>query len=336
MAMRPTVVLAMVPLLTPDLFTPALLERLRAFCDVPDADPLTTFEEERAADLLPRADILLTGWGCPRIGRRVLERAPRLRAIVHAAGTIKDHVTDACWDRQLQVSSAAAANAVPVAEYTLAAILLANKRVFRLRRRYAEERAFHWWAREFPGLGNFRKTVGIVGASRIGRRVLELLRPFDFQVQIYDPYLDSADAAALGARGVGLDDLLRTSDVVTLHAPAVAATRHMIDARRLALLRDGATLINSARGWLVDGDALTAELVSGRIDAVIDTTEPEVLPPDSPLYDLPNVFLTPHIAGAMGTETQRLAALAIDEIERFVAGQPFVHGIRREDWDRVA
>jgi phosphoglycerate dehydrogenase-like enzyme len=333
---RPTVVLAMVPLLTPQLFTPALLDRLHELCDVPDAEPLTTFEDERAAALLPHVDILLTGWGCPRIGQRVLERAPRLRAIVHAAGTIKDHVTDACWDRQLVVSSAAAANAVPVAEYTLAAILFANKRVFRLQRRYAEVRAFAWWPAEFPGLGNFRKTIGVVGASRIGRRVIELLRPFDFDVQVYDPYLSENEASALGARRIELDDLLRSSDVVTLHAPAVAATKHMIDQRRLALLPDGATLINTARGWLVDGDALAAELVKGRIDAVIDTTEPEVLPPDSPLYDLPNVFLTPHIAGAMGTETQRMAALAIDEIERFVAGQPFAHGIRRENLERVA
>jgi phosphoglycerate dehydrogenase-like enzyme len=336
MTSRPTVVLAMVPLLTPQLFTPVLLDRLRGTCDVPDPEPLTAFADDRAADLLPRADVLLTGWGCPRIGQRVLARAPRLRAIVHAAGTVKDHVTAACWERDLQVSSAAAANAVPVAEYTLAAILFANKRVFRLQRRYAETRAFTWGAREFPGLGNFRKTIGVVGASRIGRRVIELLRPFDFDVQVYDPYLSAAEAVALGARSVALDDLLRTSDVVTLHAPAVAATKHVIDRARLALLRDGTTLINTARGWLVDGEALTAELVSGRIDAVIDTTEPEVLPPDSPLYDLPNVVLTPHIAGAMGTETQRMAALAIDEIERFAAGLPFQHGVKREDWDRIA
>jgi phosphoglycerate dehydrogenase-like enzyme len=336
MPQRPTVVLAMVPLLTQHLFTPALMERLRGMCDVPDAEPLTTFEEERAVALLPGADVLLTGWGCPRIGTRVLERAPRLRAIVHAAGTIKDHVTDACWDRGLQVSSAAAANAVPVAEYTVAAILFANKRISRLQRAYREARSFRWWPAEFPGLGNFHKTVGIVGASRIGRRVIELLRPFDLRVQVYDPYLSRDEAAALGVETVELDDLLRNADVVSLHAPAVAATRHLIDRRRLGLLRDGTTLINTARGWLVDGDALTAELVSGRIDAFIDTTEPEVLPSESPLYDLPNVFLTPHIAGAMGTETQRMAALAIDEIERFVAGQPFVHGIRREDLERIA
>jgi phosphoglycerate dehydrogenase-like enzyme len=249
---------------------------------------------------------------------------------------VKGHDSTTCWERGVVVSSAAAANAIPVAEYTVAAILFANKRLFRLQRRYAELRAFRWWPDEFPGLGNLGKTVGLVGASRVGRKVIELLRPFDVAVQVYDPYWSDAEAAALGARRVGLDECLATSDVVSLHAPATLETHHLMDRRRLALLRDGATLINTARGWLVDGEALTDELRSGRIDAVIDTTDPEVLPPDSPLYDLPNVFLTPHVAGAMGHETRRLAALAIEEIERYAAGEPFLHGVRREDLDHLA
>jgi len=185
-------------------------------------------------------------------------------------------------------------------------------------------------------LGNYRKVVGIVGASHVGRRVLELLRPFDFEVLVADPYLSTADAAALGARLVELDALIAASDLVSLHAPALPETHELIDRRRLALMRDGAVLINTARGCLVDGAALEAELVSGRIDAVIDTTEPEVLPADSPLYELPNVCLTPHIAGAMGTETLRLATLAIDEIERYTQGQPFRYPVRRDDLARVA
>ena len=142
--------------------------------------------------------------------------------------------------------------------------------------------------------------------------------------------------AALGAEKVELDELLRRSDVVSLHAPSLPETQHLLDARRLALLRDGAILINTARGALVDGDALAAELVAGRIDAVIDTTDPEILPADSPLYELPNVFLTPHIAGAMGTETQRMADLALDEIERLAKGEPLAHEVRREDLARIA
>jgi phosphoglycerate dehydrogenase-like enzyme len=333
----PTVVLAMAPALTTELFTPALRARLAALAALPDPEPLQRFDDERALRLLADADVLLSGWGCPRIDADVLARAPRLRAIVHAAGTVKGHVDEAAWARGVRVSSAAAANAVPVAEYTLAAILLAGKRVFRLQRRYRELRGFRLWPREVPApLGNLGRTVGIVGASRIGRLVLERLRPFDFTRLVADPFLDPSEARALGAERVELDALLARADVVSLHAPLLPETRGMIDRRRLALLRDGAILINTARGGLVDTTALTDELASGRLDAVLDVTEPEVLPADSPLFELPNVFLTPHVAGAMGAETQRLAALAIDEIERLSRGEPLAHEVRREDLARVA
>jgi phosphoglycerate dehydrogenase-like enzyme len=336
MPQRPTAVLVMVPLLTADMFTAEHMQRLNSLCNVPDPEPLTAFGDDRARRLLSQADILLTGWGCPMIDTYALDQAPGLRAIVHAAGTVKLHLDPTCWDRGLQITAAAAANAIPVAEFTLAAILFANKRVFRLHTHYLARRSFQLWTQLTPGLGNFNKVVGIVGASHIGRRVIEFLRPFELPVQLADPYVGATEAAALWIRHVELDQLLSTSDVVSLHAPALPETRHMLDRRRLALLRDGATLINTARGWLVDAEALEDELKSGRIDAVIDTTEPEILPADSPLYDLPNVFLTPHIAGAMGTETQRMGTLALDEIERFTRGEPFRYSIRKEDLGRIA
>ena len=336
MRTRPITVLAWAPALTPNLFTAEHLARLATLADVPDAAPLTRFDDARATDLLARAEILLTAWGSPRIDASVLAQAPHLAAILHAAGTVKGHVDPVCFERGVRVSSAAAANAVPVAEFTLAAILLAGKRAFRLQRRYAEVRNFRLWWNEVPPIGNHRKTVGIVGASRIGRLVLQHLRAFDFSVLVTDPYLSADDAAALGAAKTEVDELLRRSDVVSLHAPSLPETHHLLDARRLALLRDGAVLINTARGALVDGDALTRELASGRIDAVIDTTDPEILPADSPLYELPNVFLTPHIAGAMGTETQRMATLALDELERFANGEALLHEVKLEDLARIA
>ena len=334
--MRPTVALAMVPLLTAEVFDDDSKTRLGSVADVLDFEPLTAFEDARAAELLPRTEILLTGWGCPPITPNALDKAPRLRAVVHAAGTVKDHVPEACWDRGLLVTSAAAANALPVAEYTLAAILFANKRAFPIQRRYAELREFRWWPMEFPGLGNYAKVIGIVGASFVGRRVIELLRPFDFEIIVFDPFLSEKDAVALGVRKVDLDELMRQADIVSLHAPALPATREMISRELLAQMKNGATLINTARGWIVDGAALTDALVAGRIYAVIDTTEPEILPAESPLYDLPNVFLTPHIAGAMGSETRRLGGLAVDEIERYARGEPFKYVVRREDLPRLA
>jgi phosphoglycerate dehydrogenase-like enzyme len=261
---------------------------------------------------------------------------PRLRAVVHAAGSLKAHMTDAAWERGLTATSATVANALPVAEFTVAAVLFANKRILLGAQEYRAARGRPDLARLLPGMGNYRRTVGIVGASTVGRRVVELLRPYDLRVLVHDPYLSTAAADELGVPPVELDTLLAESDVVSIHAPELPETRHLLDGRRLALMRDGATLVNTARGSLVDTAALTRELVPGRLNAVLDVTDPEPLPAGSPLYDLPNVLLTPHLAGSLGGELARLADFAIDELERFAAGSDFAYGVRPDALRRSA
>jgi phosphoglycerate dehydrogenase-like enzyme len=337
MTRRPRTLLAMSARVRASLLDADALARLDVIADC-DPDLLVTdFSDPALTAELARAEVLLTGWGCPPLTAGALRRLPALRTVVHAAGTVKGHVTQACWDRGLTVSSAAAANALPVAEYTLAAILLSGKRVLESARSYRDRRdAPPGGLAYYAGTGNFRRTIGVVGASRIGRRVIELLRPFDFTVLLHDPYLDAQQASALGTRAAGLDELARNSDVVTLHAPRLPETRHLFDRSRLALMPDGATLINTARGTLVDTAALTAELVTGRLNAVLDHTDPEVLPADSPLYDLPNVLLTPHIAGSLGNELRRLANAALDELGRYAEGLPFAEPVTERSLARLA
>ena len=170
----------------------------------------------------------------------------------------------------------------------------------------------------------------------MGRHLMALLGSFDFDVVVFDPLLTADDAAALGAELVTLDELLERSHVVSLNVPAVPSPENMIAARELALMRDGATLINTARGSVIDHDAFIVELTAGRLHAVLDVTTPEPLPADSPLFDLANVFLTPHVAGAAGSEIPRLAELALDEIERWTRGEPLRHEVFAADWDRIA
>lgn len=312
----------------------------RRLLDLADVDPglvLDDFATPAARAALAPAEVLITGWGCPPIDEAALRSAPRLRAVVHTAGSVKPHVTEACWRRGIEVTSAASANAVPVAEYTLAAILFANKRVLAVREEYRQQRGREadWHAR-LADAGNHRRRIGIVGASRVGRRVLELLRAFDLEVLLSDPHVDPAQAAALGARLVAPPELFASCDVVSLHAPLLPSTEGMVSRSLLAAMPDGATLINTARGALVDQRALQDELVSGRISAVLDVTTPEVLPASSPLYSLPNVLLTPHIAGSMGRELARMAAFALDELQRWTQGVPFLDPILPEAWDRTA
>ena len=334
---RPAIVLAMEPSRTEHVLPDEILRRLDTIGRLLDSEPLQHFEDERAKRLLAEAEILITGWGAPYVGPKIPAAAPRLRIIVHAAGTVKGIIDEAIFEAGITVSHSAEANAVPVAEFTLAAILFAGKRAFRFRDLYVADRNRD---RTYPlqreAIGNYGRTLGIIGASRIGRRVIELLKPFDYRLLLFDPMVDAAEAAGLGAEKVELDELMRRADIISLHAPSLPSTQHMIDARRLSLMKDGATLINTARGILIDEAALLSELKTGRIDAVIDVTDPEIPETDSVFYDLPNVFLTPHIAGAIGLERARLGELAADEVERFTTGRPLLYRIRRQDLENIA
>lgn len=330
------VALAMPPATAEQFFPTEVLQNLPPELSLVTETPLTEFGSPEALRVLAQVDALFTCWGTAWIDSAVLDLAPRLRSIHHAAGTVKPHLSRECWSRGLAVTSAADANAVPVAEYTVAMILLANKKVLQLGRLLHTERASLDAQALFPGLGNHRKRVGVIGASRIGRHVLRLLKPYSLELCIADPYLSAEEAAGLGASLLSLGELVATSDVVSLHAPSLPSTAGMISRELLRTLKPGATFINTARGELVDQDALAERLALGDIDAVLDVTTPWVLPEDSPLYTLPNVLLTPHIAGSLGTELERLAGSAIAEAARAARGEALHHEVTLAELDRMA
>lgn len=335
MSKKPTAALMMHPVVMDELLRADHLQRLERSVDLLAATPFDGIPALGAA--AAGVEVLITSWGCPRIDRATVDALPRLQCIAHIAGSVKGFVDEAAWRRGVLVANAVAANAVPVAEYTFAAILFANKRIFRLNRFYVTRRQNRApWTREAPDAGNYRKTIGIVGASHVGRLVLKMLGTLDCRVLLYDPFVTPKASRELGADKVGLSELLSKSDVVSLHAPLLNETRHMIGARELALMANGATLVNTARGGLVDQAALEKELVNRRLNAVLDTTEPEVLPKSSPLYELPNVFLTPHIAGSLGREIQRLSDQIVQEVERFARNEPLQFLVKREQLPRLA
>lgn len=321
-AVRPKAVLAMEEGLPARLFGPAVVSKLE---ETVELEPRLLTRANAADYDLQDIEVIIGGWGCPLLDTDMLKRMPLLKAVIYTAGSVKEFATDELFERGVVVTSGADTNALPVAEYTLAMILLAGKRVLQIASGYKATRQYRPFATEPDRWGNFGLKVGIVGASRIGRRVIELLAPFDVDVVFYDPFVPGN---LHGARSVGLDELLKTSDVVSLHAPEVLETFHMIDKRALSLMADGATLINTARGSLVDTNALTAELVSGRIHAVIDVTDPDPMPEGSPLFDAPNLLLTPHIAGSQGNELYRLGESAFREVERFIAGRPLLNEVK--------
>jgi phosphoglycerate dehydrogenase-like enzyme len=306
------------------------LDELAGHTELEPLPVLDDFATDRARRVLAGTELLITGWGCPPVDEAVLAAAPRLRAIAHTAGSVRGHVTDACWERGIEVSSAAAANALPVAEYTVAMILLTGKKVLESARAYATDRTRVDWLHPDPGRGNYRRTVGILSASLIGRRVIELLRPYDMEILLHDPYVSGEEAAALGVRPVSLPRLFAACDVVSVHTPLLPATRGLVGRELLDALRPDATLINTSRGAVLDQDALTEAVLAGRIRAVLDVTEPEVLPREHPLWDCENALITPHIAGSQGNELRRLADLTVSEVARWASGAGFAHPVRRE------
>ncbi|KQX92354.1 MULTISPECIES: hydroxyacid dehydrogenase [Streptomyces] len=327
---RPRAALAMSREAAAAVLSPDSLAALAASCALAPGPVIDDFTTGPARAALADAELLITGWGCPPVHAGVLADAPALRAVVHTAGSVRGHVTEACWDRGIEVSSAAAANALPVAEYTVAMILLSGKRVLERARDFRASRRRDAWLATPPDVGNYRRTVGILSASLIGRRVIELLRPYDLRVLLHDPYVSEAEAAALGVRSVTLDGLFAESDVVSVHTPLLPATTGLVSRGLLSSMRPDGVLINTSRGAVVDQDALTDVLRRGRIRAVLDVTDPDALPAGHPLWDCDNALITPHLAGSQGNELRRLADLAVAEVARWAAGDGFAHPVRRE------
>lgn len=332
MSLKPKALLVMNSGTFADQFDSTRLQRLGKAVDLGAVPWTDSLDLPELTERLSEVEILLTSWGVPRLNAARLERMPKLRAVFHCAGTVRSFVSEELWERGIVVTNGADANAIPVAEFTFASIVLAGKKAHVLSNDARAFRADWSYSTRRGELGNIGRVVGVIGFSRIGRRVVQLVQQLqDVTCLVSDPHADPGAVAAAGARLVPLEELLPLSDVVTVHAPALPETRHLMGARELRAMKDHATLINTARGSLVDTKALEDECATGRITALLDVTEPEPLPADSVLYDLPNVIITPHIAGSLGTETRRMSDAALDDLERYLAGQEPLAQVLHED-----
>lgn len=277
---------------------------------------------------LPEVEVLFMGWQSPSLDEVLLGRMPRLRAVFYAGGSIKHLVSDAFWRRGIVIAHAAEANAVPVAEFAHAAIILSLKRVWYYERAYQRERRKPGYV---PMPGAFRSTVGLVSLGAIGRRVAEKLRESDLRLVAYDPFLTAEQAERLGVRLVSLAELFRVSDLVSLHTPLLKETEGLITGALIESMKQNATLLNTSRGRIIRESEMI-EVLRQRPDltAVLDLTDPDPPDPGSPLYELENAVLTPHIAGSMGEECKRLGMSMAEEAERYACGKPLRWAISRE------
>jgi phosphoglycerate dehydrogenase-like enzyme len=276
--------------------------------------------------LLADVDVLVTAWGGPQLTAELLESAPRLALVLYGAGSVRSIVTPSSWARGVRVTTANSVIAASVAEFTLAQVLYALKHGWRYV--LASRASGSALPRSSDEPGAAGSVIGLMSLGATGRATARLLSRHELVLQAYDPYVNPAVASALGVRLVSLEELFATSDVVSLHAPVLDETRKVVSTGLLASMKRDATLINTARGALIDEDALVSVLRE-RTDlfAVLDVTDPEPPVPGSPLFSAPNIVVTPHLAGTLNTERRRQGQLMASELARYVAGEPLEHEV---------
>lgn len=258
----------------------------------------------------------------------MLDKLPKLELVACSRGGPVNIDVEAARERGVKVIKAPGRNASAVAEFTLGAILAETRRI---RQGHEALRVGNWrgdlYRADVTGRELNEMTVGVIGYGRIGTRVVKLLRAFGSEILVHDPYvqLDPADVDA-GVEQTSLDQLLERSDVVTLHPRVTDETRQMINAKTLGLMKPGALLVNTARGPLCDYGALYSALTDGTLgSAMLETFDVEPPPSDWPLLKLPNVTLTPHIAGASSRTTTFAAETLAEDIRRYINGEPMIN-----------
>lgn len=272
-------------------------------------------------DILADAEVIFSGWSAPLMDERFLKAAPRLRAVFYGAGSVRYFATPEMWERGIIVTSASSANAIPVAEYTVGTVLLSMRHFWA---KAAEAREGKGWGdhtRPIPG--SFRASIGLLSFGTIGRTVARLLRSYDVKVLVHCPYLQADEAVTLGVERVGLEELFKRSDVLSVHTPVLSETLGMVNGELVASMKKGATLINTARGVIL-AQREVEEVLRRRPDlhAVLDVTDPEPPAKGDSLLALPNVTVTSHIAGSHGRDCQRMGHYMLEELKNYLAGRP--------------
>jgi len=312
----------------PLVYPEAVLRRLEPLVEI-TGQPESGIATPSPAKPPQETEFVLGTWGTPRFDAELLGQLPNLRGVFYGAGTIRSFVTDELWEREIPVVSAAYANAVPVVDYAVSVILLALKRFFLSEREFRSRRTRESQMSLVPG--NYNTVVSLISFGQVARLLAPRLQEFGMTVLVYDPFLAAEEAEAAGVCKVELGEAFARGDVVSLHTPKLPETLGLIGAEHFRLLKLEATFVNTSRGAVVREDELI-EFLRARPDvqAILDVTDPEPPEPDSPLYELPNVVLTPHIAGSLGRECERMGHLVTDELGRFLNGEALQHAVTRE------
>ena len=266
---------------------------------------------------------IFSTWGMPRFSEEEIARCfPSLRCVYYGAGTVQGFARE-FLNKGIRVFSAWAANAVPVAEFTVSEIVLCMKGFFYSANCLSCGKIAEARENMIRAHGNYGYKVGILGPGMVGREVIRLLKNCECEILVFAPFLSDSDAEALGVKKASLDEIFSECDVVSNHLANNAETRGMLRGKHFAMMKENSFFINTGRGaQIVESELCDVLAQRPDITAFLDVTDPEPPKPDSPFYTLPNVILTPHIAGSLGSEVRRMGLYMAEEAERVAKGEP--------------
>ncbi len=316
-----------------EVFPQDILDKLASLGELTINAKANTLNQDELKALVADVDAIVTSWGAPKLTPEVLDAAPNLKFIGHAAGSVKNIVPVEAFDKGITVTNAARVMGSGVGEMNLTFMLASLRNLTEF---HENKKAGIWQKNDRKVKGLFYQKVGVVGLGNTAREMLKLLKPFECEVIAYDPYVSDEVAESLGVTKKSLHDVMKESTIICLHAPILPNTYHMIGATELALIQDGAIFINTARGWLIDHDALVEEAKKGRFQICLDVTDPEPLPAGHPLWEMENVMLTPHIAGPTPDRRRDMGQDIADKLEAFLKGEPLVDIIDKKRYEHMA
>lgn len=303
---------------------PETVERMKQMGNVVLNESTSHFTHEEMCEKIKGIDIVVTGWGTPRIDEEVLKNADRLKYIAHTGGSVAKYVCEDVYKRGIVVLSGNEMYAESVAEGVIAYILASLRIIPRISHALSMEGKW-----QGPNLAeNFTKglldrTVGIVSYGTISKYILPLLKPFHTKIKIYSrKTLPQELLDEYGAEQVSLEELFSTSDIITLQTAKNPHTIGMIDKKYLSLIKDGALFVNTARGAVVNEEDLIEEVKKDRFFVMLDVYHHEPIPADSPLIGRDKVMLMPHMAGPTVDRRNAITNALLTEIENHMAGKP--------------
>jgi phosphoglycerate dehydrogenase-like enzyme len=295
-------------------FTKEVIDKLQSMGNLIWNNTERQFTKEELRENLKGVDVCITGWGTGKFDSYVLQEADTLRILAHTGGTVANIASEALYDKGIKVISGNSMYAESVAEGVIAYVLCALREL----PYYSNEMKQGGWRRDnFNNEGLLDNSVGLIGFGAVSKCLIKFLAPFRCNIRIYDPFVSDEVFHEYGVQRGELDEIFKQCKIVSLHVPQRPETYHMIDKRLLKMLQNGALLINTARGSVIDEDALVAELEEHRFKAVLDVFEVEPLREDSKLRKLENAVLIPHMAGPTVDRRAYITMKLLEDIERF-------------------